>query len=267
MSHKAAYHFPRKRFGQNFLHDKNVINKIITAIAPQSTDHLVEIGPGQGALTTEILPLVESLDVIELDRDLIPYLTALGESLGDLKIYQGDILKFDLAKLIVNEQPLRIFGNLPYNISTPLIFHLLDYIKIIKDMHFMLQKEVAERLVAAPGTEHYSRLSVMIQYHCQAQLLFAVGPKSFTPAPKVDSAFIRLLPMKPVVSATNIEILQQVVREAFSQRRKMLHNSLKNLVSAAQLESLGISPNERPEQIAVADFVRISNIIDNEQAQ
>jgi len=255
-------HIPRKRFGQHFLHDQHVIAKIVQAIAPTPAEHLVEIGPGQGALTTAILPLVKTLDVVELDRDLIPYLQAVCEDLGDLKVHQADALKFDFSGLVTDGRLLRIIGNLPYNISTPLIFHLLDSITQIKDMHFMLQKEVAERMVATPGSEHYGRLSVMVQYHCQIKLLFNVGPHSFTPPPKVMSSFLRLLPAARPVKAHNLVHLQDIVRQSFSHRRKMLRNCLKGLVSVAELESIGIAPDIRPEQLAVEDFVRISNIVD-----
>jgi 16S rRNA (adenine1518-N6/adenine1519-N6)-dimethyltransferase len=257
--YKKSNHIPRKRFGQHFLHDQHVVDQIIRVIAPISTDHLVEIGPGLGVLTKFILPLVGNLEAVELDRDLIPLLAEACKGLGELKIYQANVLKFDFSKLITDHYQLRIFGNLPYNISTPLIFHLLDYIKFIKDMHLMLQKEVAERIAAPPSTEHYGQLSIMVQYHCHAELLFTVNRKSFSPPPRVESAFIRLVPSLPEITANDINKLRDVVRQAFSQRRKMLHNCLKELITVPELEQLGIDPNSRPEQLSVEDFVRISN--------
>lgn len=256
---KIMNHIPRKRFGQHFLHDQNVINEIVKAIAPLPLDHLVEIGPGLGAITTVILPMVNQLEVVELDRDLIPELEEKCKALGHLKIYQADALRFNFAALA--QTPLRIFGNLPYNISTPLIFHLLDFVQSIQDMNFMVQKEVAERMAALPGPGDYGALSVMLQYHCRVELLFGIHPHSFTPPPKVDSAFVRLTPTQPKLVAKNVQILRKVVRQAFSQRRKMLHNSLKELIMVAQLEALGIDPNTRPEQLAVEDFVKITNMI------
>lgn len=252
-------HIPRKRFGQHFLTDQNIINKIILALSPQKDQHWVEIGPGQGALTTELLVLAGKLDAIELDRDLIADLKKKCELIGDLQLYQGDVLRFDLTQLYKGK-PLNVFGNLPYNISTPLIFHLLDFVSIIEDMHFMLQKEVAERIAANPGSKQYGPLSVMLQYHCQAQLLFFIGPSAFSPPPKVESAFVRLIPHLPTFRANDTTKLRNIVRQAFSQRRKMLRNSLKEITTPAQLEQLKIDPNSRPEQLTVEDFVKISNI-------
>ena len=255
-------HHPRKRFGQHFLHDQRVINRIIKAIAPVASDHLVEIGPGLGALTEMILSVTGQLDVIEIDRDLVPKLTAKYGHLGELRVYAADALEFDFTQLCENDIPLRIFGNLPYNISTPLIFHLIDNIAVIKDMHFMLQKEVVERMAAKPASEHYGRLSVMVQYHCQVEVLFLVSASSFSPPPQVESAVVRLIP-HPVLPyiAEDLTILREVVRCAFGQRRKMLSNSLKELISATDLSALGIDPKVRAEQLSVSDFIKISNYI------
>lgn len=259
----AHSHIPRKRFGQHFLHEQQIIMRIIQAIAPHAEEHLVEIGPGLGALTQVILPLINSLDVIELDRDLIPHLQTLGEKLGNLKIYHASALQFDFSQLKTDARQLRIFGNLPYNISTPLLFHLLEYANIIQDMHFMLQKEVVERIAAKPGSKHYGRLSVMVQYHCTTELLFLVNRHAFTPPPRVESAVLRLIPHAPVLVANNLEKFSEVVRLAFNQRRKMLHNCLRDVVTAEQWRALNINPNWRPEQLTVEDFVRISNIVTN----
>ncbi len=257
MQHRA-----RKRFGQNFLRDPMVIQKIITAIAPQKDQHLVEIGPGQGAITEPLLEAIEQLDVIELDRDLIPILQKKFTQFSGLNIHQADALGFDFRTLAHNDRRLRIVGNLPYNISTPLIFHLLEQINIIQDMHFMLQKEVVNRMAAAPGSKSYGRLSVMIQYHCQVQALFNVPPASFSPTPKVDSAIVRLVPHKvPPVEIDDKNMFKQVVTQSFGQRRKTLRNNLKTVLSVKQIEALGINPGLRPEVLTLQQYAQLSNAI------
>lgn len=251
----------RKRFGQNFLEDPLVINNIIDAIAPKPSDHMVEIGPGLGALTRELLPRVEKLNVIEIDRDLIPKLRTQWGSLGHLAIHEADILKFDLSTLTSTAQSMRIVGNLPYNITTPVLFYLLDYLPLIKDMYFMLQKEVVDRLSATPNNKQYGRLSILLQYHCQIDGLFTVPPEAFNPAPKVTSAVVRLIPYtSPPYRSHHPALFKQIVANAFNYRRKTLHNSLKGLLSDEQLNQAGISPNLRAEQLSVSDFVRLSNI-------
>jgi len=253
-------HIPRKRFGQHFLCDTNVIRDIIAALNPQRGDHVVEIGPGLGALTTQLLPLLEQLEVVELDRDLISPLKILGEKLGKLIIHQADALRFDFSQLTDKPASLRVIGNLPYNITTPLLFHLLATAAVIQDMLFMLQKEVAERIVAQPGEEAYGRLSVMVQYFCQTEILFAVGPECFMPPPKVDSAIIRLLPYRelPFV-AQDYLLFEDVVRLAFNQRRKTLRNSLHTRINQQQLLNLNIDPELRAERLSVSDYVKIAN--------
>jgi 16S rRNA (adenine1518-N6/adenine1519-N6)-dimethyltransferase len=253
----------RKRFGQHFLHEKFTVEKIVQAIAPQATDTMLEIGPGLGALTQQLLPHLNRLTVIELDNDLIPLLKKQCAGLGELIIYQGDVLKFSLPSLANTPHTLwRIVGNLPYNISTSLLFHLLQQIDAIKDMHFMLQKEVVERIVAQAGDSHYGRLSVMIQYYCQVKKLFTVKPGAFQPPPKVDSAVIRLVPYAiPPWQADDPCLFAEIVRTAFSHRRKMLHNNLWELMSSAQFKLLNIDPKLRPEQLAVVDYVKISNFL------
>lgn len=253
-------HQPRKRFGQHFLHDPNVIERIILSLQAKPEQRWVEIGPGLGALTKHLLPLVKRLDVVELDRDVIPPLRAVCQNLGELIIHSADVLAFDFHKLAFPSELLHVVGNLPYNISTPLLFHLLEHHDIIADMHFMLQKEVVQRICAEPDSEHYGRLSVMIQYYCEAHSLFNVGSAAFSPPPKVASAFILLVPRPPILVAQDQQRFAMIVRQAFSQRRKMLHNCLRNLVNSAQLEKAGIDPNCRPEQLTVVDFVKISNI-------
>jgi 16S rRNA (adenine1518-N6/adenine1519-N6)-dimethyltransferase len=257
-------HTPRKRFGQHFLCDQAVIQRIVAVIAPRKEQHLVEIGPGQGAITLPILKLAQRLDVVELDRDLIPELQSRTERAGELIVHEADALLFDFASLQHDARLLRVIGNLPYNISTPLIFHLLSYTSIVSDMVFMLQKEVADRLAAAPDSEHYGRLSVMTQYHCAVEVLFDVPPSAFFPPPKVESSIIRLIPHRtyPYV-ASDYAMLEQVVKLAFGQRRKTLRNSLRDLLNDAQWAKLPIQSNLRAEKLSVAEFVLIANLLSN----
>ena len=252
----------RKRFGQHFLHDAQVIQALVDRIAPEQGQCMVEIGPGQGALTLPILEKIGQLDVVELDRDLIPILKARSANKGNLIVHSADALKFDFAQLVQSNQKLRVIGNLPYNISTPLIFHLLNYAAWISDMHFMLQKEVVDRLAAQPDTSDYGRLSVMMQYHCQVTSLFNVPPTAFSPPPKVESSVVRLVPYAPQKMpylAQNYRHFAVLVREAFSHRRKTIHNSLKKQVSLETWASLGIDPGLRPEVLRVEEYVAISN--------
>ncbi|UAW98769.1 16S rRNA (adenine(1518)-N(6)/adenine(1519)-N(6))-dimethyltransferase RsmA [Halopseudomonas nanhaiensis] len=254
-----APHRARKRFGQNFLHDAGVINRIHRAIAPREGQHVVEIGPGQGAITEGLLASGARLDVVELDHDLHPILLSRFGHLRNFALHKGDALKFDFASL-ADGQRLRIVGNLPYNISTPLMFHLLDQAHCVEDMHFMLQKEVVQRLAAGPGSSHYGRLGIMVQYHCQVEHLFDVGPGAFSPAPKVDSAIVRLTPHATLpFPADEPEMLERVVREAFNQRRKTLRNTLKPLLDADGIAAEGLDPMLRPEQVDLAGFVRLAN--------
>jgi len=264
MNNTFQGHQARKRFGQNFLHDGAVIQQIIDAIYPQPGQNMVEIGPGRGALTAEILPAVDHMHLIELDRDLIPGLKMLNLNQDKMTIHQADALKFDFTRLSNPESGrLRVVGNLPYNISTPLLFHLFDSIDSIEDMHFMLQKEVVQRMSAVPGNKRWGRLSVMVQYHCQVEMLFIVGSGAFKPAPKVESAIVRLIPhaKKPAI-AINHETLDKVVISAFGQRRKTLRNSLSKVISEADLVSLEIDASLRAERLSVEDFVTIANFID-----
>ena len=265
---KAHGHRARKRFGQNFLHDTHVIDKIVRAINPKHSDALVEIGPGMGALTEPLLDVCGKLDVVELDRDLIPILRTKFFNYPEFTIHEGDALKFDFNTILKPGQQLRIVGNLPYNISTPLIFHFLAHHTIVQDMHFMLQKEVVDRLAAGPGTSDYGRLGIMAQYYCKVEPLFIVSPGSFNPPPKVDSAIVRLSPYNDLpFPAKDVKTLQRVVREAFSMRRKTLRNTLKNLISADQLEALGIDNGLRPERLSLQDYVRIADAVYDLQQQ
>ena len=261
MSVSNSKHKARKRFGQNFLQDQGIIRHIVASIRPQQGEQLVEIGPGLGAITEHLLAATGSLDVVELDRDLIPHLRISFATYGNnLRIHEADALKFDFTQINAAEKSMRVVGNLPYNISTPLIFHLLEHAQQIIDMHFMLQKEVVLRLAAGPGDNNYGRLSIMAQYFCAVENLFEVPPEAFDPRPKVDSAIVRLVPYDTIpFVAENFSDFEKLVKQAFSQRRKTLRNNLKGLVSAEELEQLGIDAGLRPERLAVADYVKISN--------
>ena len=249
-------HIPKKRFGQNFLHDPDIIRSLVAAIRPQPDDLMVEIGPGLGALTQPLLRALDHLHVVELDRDIISWMQ--GHYPADkITIHSSDALKFDFTAL---GNHLRVVGNLPYNISTPILFHLLDNVAGIVDMHFMLQKEVVERMVAAPSTAAYGRLSVMLQYRLQMEYLFTVPPEAFAPPPKVESAFVRAVPHAALpYPARNEALLGKVVTAAFGQRRKTLRNTLKGLLDDAGFAQLGIDPQLRAENLGVAQFVAIAN--------
>jgi 16S rRNA (adenine1518-N6/adenine1519-N6)-dimethyltransferase len=268
-------HHAKKRFGQNFLVDKSVINRIVDSIQPQPDDVMIEIGPGLGAMTRPLLSRLDYLNVIELDRDIIPKLkinceVSDIENKRKLIVNESDVLKFDFAGFQSQQAEvrqdtdvkLRIVGNLPYNISTPVLFHLLDYRYLIQDMHFMLQKEVVDRIVAAPGVKNYGRLSVMLQTFCDTQALFEVPPGAFQPPPKVDSAILRLMPRAR--SEDRIEdfaLYEKLVRQAFSQRRKTLKNTLKELCSSEQIEQAELSPGQRAEELSVNDFIKLYQVI------
>ena len=251
-------HTPRKRFGQNFLVDSGIIAAIILAIAPQRSDRVVEIGPGLGALTDPLLERLDRLEVVEIDRDLI---ARMKKRVGAdrLTVHEGDALVFDFARL---GERLRLVGNLPYNISTPLLFHLAGYADQVYDMHFMLQREVVERMVAVPGDAECGRLSIMLQYRFHLEWLLDVPPESFDPPPKVQSAVVRLIP-KPAAElrARDEELLARVVTAAFSQRRKMLRNTLKGLLDDSGFTTLAIDPTRRAEDLGVDDYVRIANFL------
>lgn len=251
MKHRA-----RKRFGQNFLKSNAIIHSIVAAINPQPGQNLIEIGPGQGALTFELLSLVKNMQAIEIDRDLFQYLQQESPKYGTLDLISADALKVDFKTF---GHSLRVVGNLPYNISTPLLIHLLANIEGIADMHFMLQKEVVQRLAASPGSKAYGRLSVLVQYFCDVEYLFTVPPEAFDPAPKVDSAIVRLTPHKiNPYPKIDVLILQQLVAKAFSQRRKTLKNNLKGMVGADELQALGVEPSRRPETLSIEEFVKLA---------
>lgn len=255
-------HRPRKRFGQNFLIDPLVISDIISVIAPAQDQHLVEIGPGRAAITKPLLKKGGKLDLIELDRDLVAWLKTQFSNEPQLNIHCEDALQFNFSQLATHDHSLRIVGNLPYNISTPLLFHLLDQVGCIYDMHIMLQKEVAERISAVPGSKTYGKLSVILQYYFDVEALFAIEPDSFNPPPKVSSAFLRLTPyLEPPVTLNNPAHFRQVVTQAFSQRRKTLRNTLKPLLSEAQIKSVGVDPAARAETLDLSTFAQLSNLL------
>jgi len=255
-------HIARKRFGQNFLIDQQVIGEIVNAVAPQRGDFVVEIGPGLGALTDPLLRRLDHLHVVEIDRDIIARLKKR-YSPDQLTIHEGDALAFDFSTLARDAGAvLHIVGNLPYNISTPLLFHLASFAECVRDMHFMLQKEVVERMVAEPGTSDFGRLSVMLQYRFIMDWLLDVPPESFEPAPKVDSAVVRLIPRPAAeLSAKDEAKFAAVVSAAFAQRRKMLRNNLKGMLDDAGFAALGIAPTCRAEELSVDDYIRIANYL------
>ena len=253
-------HRARKRFGQNFLQDPGIIDRIVRSIAPKAAQHLVEIGPGQAALTIPIADSGCKLDVIELDRDLVPLLEQRFVDKPKISIHQADALNFDFTELYTGEQNLRVVGNLPYNISTPLIFHLLSQRSVIKDMHFMLQKEVVDRLAAESGSKAWGRLGIMTQYYCEVQSLFEVPPEAFTPRPKVQSSIVRLVPHKTLPHPVEDEKrFAKLVQQAFQQRRKTLRNNLKGIVNDDDFEQLEIDPSRRPETLSLQEFTAIAN--------
>lgn len=249
-------HIPRKRFGQNFLQDKHVINQIIKAINPKPNDNILEIGPGLGALTGDLVATCENLTVIEIDKDLHQDILNISPR---IKLIDSDALKVDYRSF---GEHLRIVGNLPYNISTPLLIHLLGYVSSIKDMHFMLQKEVVERMTAPVGSSNYGRLSVILQYYCDVTHLFDVMPDAFFPKPKVDSAIVRIEPHKasPYGEVAS-DVLEEIVRMAFSMRRKTLFNNVKSIISREALSAMGIEPSLRPEQISVNEYVQLAKFV------
>jgi len=252
-------HLPRKRFGQHFLHDRHVIGQIVAAFSPKPDDQVVEIGPGTGVLTRPLLEKLDHLYAVELDRDLAARLnTEIAQE--RFTLHSADALKFDFCRLAPSGRKLRLIGNLPYNISTPLLFHLLDQAGCIQDMLFMLQKEVVDRMCAGPGGKDYGRLSVMIQYRCAVEKLFDVAPGAFTPPPKVDSSVARLVPhATPPVAVNDPEKFARLVQAAFTSRRKVLRNTLKGWLRAEEMQALGIDPIRRAETLSLAEFAALSN--------
>ncbi len=251
-------HIPRKRFGQNFLTDDAVLHNIIRAIDPQPQDTMVEIGPGLAAMTRLLLNGVERMHVVELDRDLVERLKK-NFSPERLVVHSADALQFDFSTIHVPAgSKLRVVGNLPYNISSPLLFHLTEIAPLVQDQHFMLQKEVVERMVAPPGSKTYGRLSVMLQWRYHMELMFIVPPEAFDPPPRVESAIVRMIPIAQPL-ACNQAALEQVVAKAFSQRRKVIRNCLAGMFAESDLVDAGIDPQLRPEAIALEQYVALAN--------
>ena len=265
-------HVARKRFGQNFLTDQSVLHDIIAAIAPKPDDRMVEIGPGLGAMTRLLLESLHHLHVVELDRDLVQRLLRQFDP-AKLTVHSGDALQFDFGTLLAAEDDaipdsarrLRVVGNLPYNISSPLLFHLTRFANVVRDQHFMLQKEVVERMVAEPGSKAYGRLSVMLQWCYRMAMLMVVPPTAFDPPPKVESAIVRMIPLDQRMQCDQA-LLERVVTQAFSQRRKVLRNCMSGLLSVEQIVAAGVDPQARPETIPVAGFVALAKRLESATA-
>lgn len=257
MKHKA-----RKRFGQNFLTDGMVIQRIVDSIAPQAGEIVIEIGPGQAALTTPLAKTEAELHLIELDRDLAAQLELTFQNNPRVSLHTADALKTDFSE-ITQGRPFRLVGNLPYNISTPILFHLLQWNHLIIDMHFMLQQELVNRMAAGPGSKAWGRLSIMCQYRCQVTKLFTVPPESFRPVPRVHSSVVRLVPhAEPPVKIDSMQNFERVVSQIFSMRRKTLRNSLRGMLDSTQIASLGIDPGLRPESISLLQFAELSRMVE-----
>ena len=259
--HDGAFRDPAKKsLGQHFLHERGVVDKIVLAVDPRPGDHIVEIGPGQGAMTWPLLDRHGRLTAIEFDRDLLAPLAARARAHGELELVHANVLDVDFTALAAGT-PIRLVGNLPYNLSSPILFHALDHAAMVRDMHFMLQKEVVDRMAAGPGSKVYGRLSVMLQAYCRVTALFTVGPGAFKPPPKVDSAVVRLVPRPPAeIGIDSPGRFAAIVRAAFGQRRKTLRNALQPLCAAEEIMAAGVDPSQRAEQLDVADFIRIANL-------
>lgn len=257
-----AKHVPRKRFGQNFLNSGLIIQNIVDAIHPTASDHVIEIGPGQGALTAPLLQRAGTLDCLEIDRDLVTSLEKKFAQHSNFKVHSVDALKFDFNTLNAPAKSLRIVGNLPYNITTPLLFHLLSFCPLIHDMHFMLQKEVVDRLTAHPNSKAFGKLTLMIQYYCKAEYLFSVPSSAFYPAPKVESAVIRLTPYLQIpFPVKNFNLFTHLASTAFNQRRKILSNSLKAFLALSDFQALSLDPQKRPEALSLEEWVKLCNFV------
>lgn len=255
---------PKKSFGQHFLHEKRYIERIVSAISPRADDFVVEIGPGEGALTLPLLAAAQKLTAIELDTDLIPDLQARAASVGELSIIHSDVLKVDFTALAHRHgvERLRVAGNLPYYISSPILFHCVEHARAIQDMHFMLQKEVVDRMAAEPGSKVYGRLSVMLQLACRVEPLFVVPPGAFRPPPKVDSAVVRLVPLEPAqLPDADPERIHAIVKAAFAQRRKTLSNALKHVMDAQAILAADVDPKARAETLSPQDYVRLARVV------
>lgn len=257
----SSFAAPRKSLGQNFLQDPNIINNIVASLGLNETDTVLEIGPGRGALTELILPLAGQVHLVEFDRDLVRFWQSRADELANVVVHGHDILKFDLAPVLATQsRPIKVIGNLPYNISSPVLFYLMKYAEHIQSQVVMLQKEVVERMVSGPGSKQYGRLSVMLQQRYEIENLFTVPPGAFFPPPKVESAIARLTPLSaPHHPVDKQDDFAELVKQAFSQRRKTLRNTLKKHLSAEQIEAQGVDPGARAETLNVADFARLAN--------
>ena len=264
---KPPAHRPRKRFGQHFLRDDGVIQHIIDEIFPRSGEHIVEIGPGEGVLTTRLAESDIRLDLVEIDRDLIAHLGGVFRDNEQVTINEADALKFDFSELKQTEKPMRLVGNLPYNISSPLLLHLAKYADDITDMHFMLQKEMVDRMASKVGGSNYGRFTVMMQYYFDIESLFDVYPDAFNPPPKVMSAVIRVVPRKTLLPLSDAKVLEELVKQAFSQRRKQIRNTLGKWFSAEQLADCGVNEKDRPQQIPVEAYVKLANALFEKRAK
>ncbi len=250
----------RKRFGQHLLNNQITIANIVNVIQPKKEESLVEIGPGRGAITIPILKLVENLHAIEIDQDIAKEVQEECKNIGNLIIHQVDVLNFDFRNIANENKNIRLFGNLPYNISTPLLFHLIEFSDLISDMHFMLQKEVVDRITAPAGHSNYSRLSVMMQSHYKVESLFDISPDQFSPPPKVNSSFMRLMPTHEYQNQIKDKIVfSKLIEAAFQQRRKTIKNSLANIVSEEHLINANIQPSQRPQEISIQQYIKLSN--------
>jgi len=259
MGHRA-----RKRFGQNFLTDPLLIQRIVNTINPASGELILEIGPGQAALSRPLSESDAELHLLEIDRDLAARLQTMFNPESQARVHTGDALQTDFSE-IVDGRRFRLVGNLPYNISTPLLFHVLQWNQLIIDMHFMLQQEVVKRMAAEPGSKAWGRLSVMCQYYCEVTPLFGVPPEAFTPSPRVQSMFVKLVPHdQPPVEIKNMAVFERLVSQAFSMRRKTLRNSLRGMLGVSMIESAGIDPGLRPETLGLAQFAALSKLLESE---
>ncbi len=258
MGHRA-----RKRFGQNFLTDPQIIQRIVNTINPVSGELILEIGPGRAALSRPLAETDAELHLLEIDRDLAANLQIMFKPGDQAEVHTGDALKVDFSE-ILNDRPFRLVGNLPYNISTPLLFHVLQWNELIIDMHFMLQQEVVKRMAAVPGSKAWGRLSVMCQYYCEVIPLFGVPPEAFTPAPKVQSMFVKLVPHEQApVTIKNMELFERLVSQAFSMRRKTLRNSLRGMLDSTMIESVGVDPAARPETLGLEQFAALCELLES----
>ena len=256
----APGRYPRKRFGQHFLHDRSVVRRIVDAIAPRPDELLMEIGPGRGALTFPLLASGCELHAVEIDRELAAWLRTETSRHPNLIVHEADALELDLARVAPPPRRLRVTGNLPYNISTPLLFRLLAALPRITDMHLMLQKEVVDRIVSPPGTRAYGRLSVMVQLDCEVERVIQVGPGAFSPAPRVESAVVRLRPRQGIVlSPADRTRFEAIVRSCFSRRRKTLRNALRGLCDERVIAASGLDPRVRPEMLTIEEFVDLAH--------